>query len=173
MQEQQNQRKTVPLGRTGHDAEHLGPDDNEQEHCGRKISKTSLACATAGNDDVRTVVLVHTVHVAEQLSPADKRREYSESTKTAKPAMDRPLPLSTTSAATREATARKFLLLPLFPSPRRPVVPLLVLFPPLLNPLPGLVQSRSSREVTDRGGIDGLSRRPSQYGQAEGREVSP
>ena len=69
--------------------------------------------------------------------------------------MDRPLPLSTMDAATREATTRKFLLLPLFPSPRRPVVPQLLPFPQLLNLLPGLVQPRSNREVrTEEASMD-------------------
>ena len=84
-----------------------------------------------------------------------------------------PLPLSTTSAATKEATARKFLLLPLFPSPRRPVVPRLLLLPQLLEPLPGLVQPNSSGEAAERGGIDRLTRRPCQNGQGEGRQVVP
>ena len=83
-----------------------------------------------------------------------------------------PLPLSTTSAATRESTAKKFLLLPLF-LPRLPVVPRLLLLPQLLDPLPGLVHPSSSGEVAERGGVDRLTCRPCQNGQGEGRQVVP
>ena len=59
----------VPLVHTGHDVEHLRPDDRREKYSARcsNTRKTNQAHATAMVNNERTVLLVHNGHDAEHL----------------------------------------------------------------------------------------------------------
>ena len=101
------------LVQNGHDAEHRGP-------------------ANIVDDKRGAVLLIHNDHDVEQLRPDDNRREHSAKRNvTRKTSIGSvPLPLSTTSAATRGAGG----------GPRRPPLPPLLPLPPPHGGGRGLVQ---------------------------------
>ncbi len=66
----------VPLVHTGHDVEHLGPDDRREKYSARcrNTRKTNQTHATGMVDDERTVLLVQSCHDAEHRLPVETRR---------------------------------------------------------------------------------------------------
>ena len=79
---------TVLLVRTCHDAEHLGPDNNVKEQSARKLAKPECHNRRRAHD-----VSCRSGPYCRAAESCRQTREYSvRSTKTAKPAMDIPLP---------------------------------------------------------------------------------